>query len=462
MMKSWIFYAFFITQVVLGQSFKPNELSLNEFLGYVKKYHPLVKSSQLELTKAQANLMMARGAFDPKIEVDFDKKQFKEKEYYSVFNSSFKIPTWYGIELKAGFDTNGGYYINPESALPSQGLQNIGIQIPLGQGIWINQRMADIRKAKMQLSLSKSEQRIIAIGVLYDACIAYFNWKRNHDEVRLYSQYAENAQNRFQAVKGLIEQGDKPAIDSVEAHINVKNRLLSLEDSQLKLAKARLELSNHLWLENNVPMELKETMLPEDNLFNSISETLKTDTGLTAEFDVEQHPKINMLNQKLSMLGVDRQLKRNQLLPKIDFGYSYLFVPNSNLNNYDKDYKLGLNFYFPLFLRKERGSIKLAQAKIKEAEFGITMEKLQLTNKVNALQTEVKSLTKQKVLALSLVKDTQTLLDAEERLFAIGESSMFLINTRENSLVGMQLSNILIENRLFSAHAELFKNRVLD
>jgi hypothetical protein len=54
--------------------------------------------------------MAARGAFDPKIAVDFDKKT-KDTEYYSILNSSFKIPT-YGIEIKAGFEQNEGYYLN--------------------------------------------------------------------------------------------------------------------------------------------------------------------------------------------------------------------------------------------------------------------------------------------------------------------------------------------------------------
>lgn len=87
-----------------------NEFSFNEYLGFVKKYHPLVKTANLEISAAQANLMMARGGFDPKIEVDFSQKQFKDKEYYSILNSSFKIPTWYGIEIKAGFDNNEGVF----------------------------------------------------------------------------------------------------------------------------------------------------------------------------------------------------------------------------------------------------------------------------------------------------------------------------------------------------------------
>jgi hypothetical protein len=46
-----------------------------------------------------------------------------------------------------------------------------------------------------------------------------------------------------------------------------KNRALSLEDSKLKLTKAKLELSNYLWLENNIPLELAlEDLIPESQL----------------------------------------------------------------------------------------------------------------------------------------------------------------------------------------------------
>ena len=116
--------------------------------------------------------------------------------------------------------------------------------------------MADVRKAKIQMQLSQSERKLQAIAVLYDASLAYFNWKKNFNEVKLYEEYNENAEIRFKGIKTLIVQGDKPAIDSIEAGIIVKNRILNLEDSKLKLAKAKLELSNFLWLENNIPLEL--------------------------------------------------------------------------------------------------------------------------------------------------------------------------------------------------------------
>ncbi len=433
------------------------EFSFNEFLGYVKKYHPLVKTANLEISNAQANLMMARGGFDPKIEVDFDQKQFKNKDYYSVINSSFKIPTWYGVEIKAGFDNNQGIFLNPENNVPTNGLAAIGINVQLGQGLFINQRMADLRKAKFQIQLSQAERKLEAIKVLYDAAVAYFNWKRNYNEVKLYQQYNVNAQIRFKGVKELINQGDKPAIDSIEAGIIVKNRLLSLEDSQLKLTKAKLELSNFIWIENNIPVELSDSLFPEEKLDTTIRETLRTNDLLNADFSITNHPKINALERKVDMLRVDKDLKANMLLPKIDVGYSYLsepsYIQDQNFNNY----KLGMNFNFPLFLRKERGSLKIAKFKIQETEFALGLEKVQLTNKINAQKIEIESLIKQRNLIDGLVKDNNAMLTSEERLFSFGESSLFLINTRENNLVTAQLAAISLENRFLISNSELFK-----
>lgn len=441
----------------LSQNSNLKELSYNEYLGFVKKYHPLVKSANLNISAAQANLMMARGGFDPKIEIDYDKKQFKDKEYYSLLNSSFKIPTWYGIEVKASFDNNEGIYLNPENMVPNRGLTSLGITIPLGQGLFINQRMSDLRKAKIQLKLSQAERKINAISVLYDASLAYFNWKRNYSEVKLYETYLKNAELRYNGIRSLIQNGDKPSIDSVEAKIIVRNRLLSLEDSKLKLAKSKLELANFLWLENDVPMELQDDINPEENLENTIQQTLKTNELLIDQPSIENHPKINALQNKIEILDVERQLKANSLLPKIDIGYHYLSEPNYWNNTNFNNYKLGLNFYFPLFLRKERGSLQLTKFKIQDSQFAVNLEKVQLKNKINAQQTELKSLEKQRKLIAELVNDNTVMLASEERLFSFGESSIFLINTRENNLVSAQLSKIGLENRYLTSNADLFK-----
>ena len=286
-----------LTWIGFSQS---KEMTYNEFLGYVKKYHPLVKRANLKINEAQAQLMQARGAFDPKIEVDFDKKEFKGQNYYSLFNGSFKIPTWYGIEVKGAFDNNEGIYLNPENSVTNNGLTSIGIAIPFGQGLLINQRMADIRKAKLVQNLNAAERDLQTLEIIHEASLRYFDWKRHYDEVKLYENYLKNAQIRYEGVTKLIEQGDKPAIDSVEAGITIRNRKLNLEDANLKLTKSRLALSNFVWTINNIPLELSETIIPENNLKNTIQTTLNQN-GLS-QFIVTNHPKIKAWNTKIDML----------------------------------------------------------------------------------------------------------------------------------------------------------------
>ena len=456
-MKSKLFYIFIFicsSMNLFGQN-NPTEFTYNEFLGYVKKYHPLVKQADLKLNEAQANLMQARGAFDPKIEVDFNEKQFKDNQYYSILNSSFKIPIWYGIELKAGFDNSEGIYVNPENTLPNSGLTSFGISVPVGQGLFINQRMADIRKAKIAQNLNAAERNLQAIEVLYEASVSYANWKRAFEEVKLYENYLVNASNRYEGIEKLISEGDKPAIDSIEAGIVVKTRLLNLEDAKLKLIKAKLELSNYLWLENNVPLELKDDLIPEITLSKTIKEVLQINE--LNPIDLNNHPKIKALDAKIAMLKVDKKLKANALLPKLDVSYNYLSEP-SYIDNYRfEDYKIGVNFSFPLFLRKERAGVKLATIKIQDSEFGLQFERKSLENKIKSQQQEIASLEKQREYIRKLIQDYNTLLNAEDRLFEMGESSLFVINSRENTLVSSQINEIALENRYLNTIIGLYK-----
>ncbi|MFP9097831.1 TolC family protein [Flavobacterium sp. RHBU_24] len=439
-----------------AQKFNEEELSYNEFLGYVKKYHPLVRQANLEVTGAQAELMAARGGFDPKIEVDYDKKRFNGTEYYSLLNSSFKIPTWYGIEIKAGFNETDGQYYNPMDRTPQAGLTTLGISVPLGQGLIINSRMADVREGRLLLQLGEAERKLRAIEVLYNASEAYFDWKRAYTEAELYKNYLGFASTRYEGVKKLIELGDSPQIDMVEAGITVRNRQLNLENATLKLTKAKLKLANYLWIQE-VPVELGENVRPEENLVQTLPETLRTNELLVNVNQLDAHPKIQSLETKLSILEINRQLKANMLLPKANVGYNYISDPN-NFNNFrTEDYKFNINFSVPIFLRKERGNLRLAKIKIQDTQYELGQQRLELQNKILAQQTEIQSLQSQKAIIDALVEDYATMLSAEEQLFSFGESSMFLINSRENNLVNARLSQIGIENQYFISNAQLFR-----
>ncbi|WP_396149181.1 TolC family protein [Flavobacterium sp.] len=432
-------------------------LTLDAYLGYVKQFHPLVKQANLEVSQAQAGIIAARGGFDPKIEVDYENKQFKNSEYFDLLNSTFKIPTWYGIEIKAGFDRMDGVFLNPQNTVPTNGLAMAGISVPIGQGLLINDRMADLKKAKIFNNLSQAERDLEVANVLYIASNSYFNWYRNYNEYKLYETFLKNAQFRYDGIKGLITAGDRPAIDSIEAGILVKSRKLSLEQSRLKLLKSKLELSNFLWFENNLPLELQDGISPETELEKKVENTLKTNGLLLADIDFQNHPKIRSLQNKVSILEVEKRLKGDLLKPTINLNYNYLSEPEFVRDFNTVNYKYGINFSFPLFLRKERGNFKVAKFKLQDAELDLQLENQVLRNKIDYQLQEISSLKEQIDIANELVDNFTTMLEAEERMFFFGESSLFLINSRENSLLSSSLQQIDTQLRFCASNADLFK-----
>jgi outer membrane protein TolC len=431
-------------------------LTLEEYIGYVKKFHPIVKQARLITSESEAQLLKSRGAFDPKIEVDYDRKKFKNTSYYDKLNAMFKIPTWYGVELKANYENNEGSFLNPELSTPSDGLYSAGISISLAKGLLTNERMATLQQAKLYLKQAKAAQDLLVNDILYNAITSYFNWLKNKQSTTIYGEYVENATIRLSNVKQSFIAGDKPAIDTLEASINLKNRLLDFEKARIGYLKSTLVLSNYLWLENNLPLELENNVIPDINTINRVDIVLNSSVLDLTNDVLENHPKLLELQTKKEILSINRRLQTNNLLPQIDLEYNFLTSDYNQINSLNTaNYKSGLTISFPLFLRKERANIKLATLKIQNIDFDISATKVTLKNKITSVQQEIASYQTQYELLLTLVTDYKQLVKSEERKFNLGEGSLFLVNFREAKLIESQLKKIDAEYQLFSSKSTL-------
>jgi len=430
--------------------------TFEEYMGYVKTHHPLMKQANLTLSIGEANLLSARGGFDPKVEIDYDRKKFKNTEYYDLLNATFKIPTWYGIEFKANFEQNSGQFLNPSLTVPEEGLYSAGVSFSLAQGFLINERMATLRKAKFFERQSQADRDFLVNDILFNASLAYFEWLEAFNEQQIYLSFLENAKIRLNGIERSVEEGDKAKIDITEARILLQNRMLDLEISNLKKRKAALKVGNYLWI-NNVPLILEENVVPNSPPINLLENILILEGITNMEELAKNHPKIRSLNAKIQGLIVDRNLKRNKLLPKVDLQYNFLSQDYEQLNSFNvANYKAFVNFSFPIFLRKERGDLQLANFKIQNTEFDQASASLVISNKINEINFEISSLDTQNQLIESIVSDYKLMVKAEERKFFLGESSLFIINTREQKLIDAQIKENSLLIKQLSATAKLF------
>ncbi|MGR7814327.1 TolC family protein [Lacinutrix undariae] len=457
-MKKILCFIIFCQSVCVNAQSTDTILTLQEYLGYVKSYHPIVKQAQLISSEGEIKRLKARGAFDPKLEVDYNRKKFKGTEYYDKLNTAFKIPTWYGVELKASYENSDGTYLNPEYNTPEDGLYSAGVSLSLAKELLINERMATLKQAKLYIKQAEAKQKLLVNDILYEAISVYFDWLKNYEAQLVYKDYVANAEVRLGNVKTSFFAGDKPAVDTLEARINLNSRQLDLEKARISYVKASYKLSNYLWLDDNLPLELDAKMAPDTETILRIDTILNSSILNSDDLRIEDHPKLQELELKKSILEVDKRLKTNNLLPTVNLQYNFISSEYKAINTFSTaNYKSGLQVVLPLFLRKERADLKLAKLKLQDLEFDISTTKVQLKNKIQSALEEIDSYSTQYQLLIELVGNYKQLVTSEERKFSLGESSLFLVNYRGVKLIESELKRIDAEYQVFMSKSSLLK-----
>ncbi|MEZ4934431.1 MAG: TolC family protein [Saprospiraceae bacterium] len=344
--------------------------------------------------------------------------------------------------------------------MPSNGQAIVGLTVPLLQGLVIDERRAGLFQANILRSANDNERRLQMNDLLLDASKTYWNWALANAWVGIYEQAVEVAERRFEGLRESYLQGDKPAIDTLEAFIQVQDRTMQRNDARIVLRNANLALQNFLWGNEN-PLPIDTTQQP-----TGLEAPMALPDWLSAPATelAATHPDILKYDFKIQELEIERRLKAEQLKPRLDVSYNLLgdganFRPTAADGNPSdllrENYKLGATLSFPLLLRKERGSLQLTDLKLMDANFGLSQKRQEVRNKISIYQNDLDNLRQQIQLASQMRDNYVRLVEAENTKFAIGESSIFLINSRENKLIEAELKLAKLQAELRKAEMGL-------
>ena len=429
-------------------------LTYEKYIDIVKTHHPVMYQSQLLDQMAASNSKMARGGFDPKIEGDWNHKSFDDKNYYSLINTAIKIPTWYGIDLKAGYNRNDGQFLNESDFLPSRGLWNAGISVPLGKGFVIDERRAELKKADVYRSITEQQRTLMINEILYEASIAYLNWQTAAQQLDIANEGVTLAKERLDGTRQSFINGDKPAIDTLESFISVQSRELDYQKANQNLENAILTINNYLWIEGEVPLEIGSNTNPSVLDITLLREATDAATLVQNEW-IRQHPELLLYDYKITDIDIDQKLAREELKPDVRIAYNPLLaVANDALVDQfnANDYKLGASISYPILQRKQRGKIELNQIKIQDTNFEKSIKSQALRIKLDTYINNINQTKAQFDLLNATTDNYRKMLVAENRKFAIGESSIFLVNSRERKYLETRY-------KLINASQKLIFNR---
>jgi outer membrane protein TolC len=152
----------------------------------------------------------------------------------------------------------------------------------------------------------------------------------------------------------------------------------------------------------------------------------------------------------LEQLRAEERWKKEQMKPVVNLQYNALNQATSpaddmlTMNNY----KWGAQLSWPIFMRKAKGDLGITRVKIEELELEALQKTTVIRNKALASIRQLELLRMQLANVSGNVSNMQRLLDAEREKFNSGESSVFLINTREQQLFDLRVQETEISTQL--------------
>jgi outer membrane protein TolC len=464
MKRGFIFLLALLSLPVKSQTPDSTKIfTLQQFYDQILTFHPVASQAKLLPEQAKRLLQEARGSFDPKIELDFSRKRFDNELYYNFLDTYVKVPVLpLGMELKAGYEQNTGSALGTDIRTPPDGLTYAGISLPVGQGLFVDMRRNVLRQAEIYQNIAEAERVGMINKLIFAAAKDYWNWYFAYRQFRWVNEGYNLADARFEAVKRRALAEDAAPIDTVEALITLQDRLVQRQQAEVTLQNARLSLSAYLWGDDRRPRELANFVIPDTNRIaeQQVAAGKFQDLLLQAE---NNHPDLLKLTFKNRQLGWDERLAREMLKPRINLNYNYLTYYSSpknpfgadNWSAFEQNYKFGVDFSFPVLLRKERGKLQQTRIKILQNEYELLQSRRDVGIELRSVYNQLQNLNRQLVTLKSTVQNQERLVRAEYQKFEIGESSLFLINTRENKLIDFRVKLEEVKSKYEKSLAEL-------
>ena len=408
------------------------EITLDQYLAQLREHHPVALIAANNVSQAEQIVRMSKGAFDPVLFGGIDQKYYEGKTYYSTINSGVKIPTRLGWDFKVMGDWNRGTYLNAEQVVPEDGLTYVGVDIPIGRGMFTDERRTQLKRAGVAYNQSILERQLALNDLLYEAGQQFIYWQEQYMQLQLAEEGFRFAQLRYEQSKANAAVGERASIDTVEASAQLYLRQLDIFQRRLNVQNARLGVENYMWEQGKIPLRLDTIVVPAPLALEAPS--------LNVNDSVQNHPVLQWYELKTRDLQLERKLKLEQLKPQFNVQYNLLQTPQDLVSfNYSiNNYKWGATMYMPILLRKERSSLQITNIKLQNVALEQGQKQRDLSTKQQQVRNELLTVNDQANTAFTIAQRYRQLAEAERQLFELGESSLFLINAREISYLSAQ------------------------
>lgn len=403
------------------------------------------------------------------------------------FSWDQKLP-WWGSAFSVRFENNRQTTTNPFITLsPFQvGRFSANVSLPLVRNRAVDRDRANLKISNKQVSLSETQFELKVIGVIGRVEEAYWNLVAARQNVEVTAEAVNLGREQLARTRRMIDSGTLPPVEIAAAEAELERRV----DTWFASIGLVTEIENALKV---LITESREDPLWNDEIIPTEERTLPPPEydQVHAAVDVALHkrPELRQVGLQLESNQIQSQLARDQTRPQLDFvgGYAVAGLAG-NLSDRDNPFSklnqdqfarinelsafhdlkplpppalggipidqiggigavmsaitgaryptiyAGLQLDFTA--RNRTAEAQLSQAAIAERRLRLQRSQVeqsieaQVRNALQAIQTARQRITA----AEASERAAREKLDSEIRLFQSGESTNFLVLTRQNEL----------------------------
>lgn len=432
-----------IVLLTLSAHAEASELGLDEVVRSVVTTFPLLRAAERDRALAAADQLSASGGFDPSLRIQgttipyggypSDRLAVTVEQPTALGGTRFFGGWRYGAGSFAPYD---GKY---ETA--DYGEARAGAQVPLWRDLPIDRRRAGLQKAELGTSvarLSVEEQRL---AIVRAASIRYWDWVAAGRRLAISRELLGMATARDGQLLARVESGDLPAYERAENLRVIHQRESQVVAAERGLENAAIELALYLRDEQGTsrapePARLPAALPPADAAPFAIGDRAE---GVA----LAQRPEPRRLEALAEQARVDLALAENQKKPAVDLvvmGAKDLGPAPAKIQPWELEIALLLDL--PILNRVQEGRKRAAEAQLgklaEQARYARDRVVADVRDAVSAI-----TLARERAGAIRREVDVaRGLVDSERERFLLGESTLLVVNLREQAFAEAALREV--------------------
>jgi outer membrane protein TolC len=430
-------------------------IRLDDVLASVTRTYPLLTIAELDRTIAQAGYLMAQGNFDLKLKAG---SSFDELGFYRTrrIDMGFEQDTQFmGASFFGGYALSGGNFASYNGGLLTRGGGEWkgGMFLPLLRNRPIDERRAELRAADIERDLANFSVEEQQINFTFTASQAYWAWLAAGQRYRYATELLQIATLRQDILSQAAGLGQIPVIDVTDNQRAILQRQSTVLATERSLQQTAIALSLFLRDSAGNPYIPRNSQLPNDFPAPSRFGLDRLNDSTVAA--VQRRPELRFLENERLQVEVDVALARNQRNPNLDFQLTFTQGTGDarNVLRGPEELKGGLFFDLPLQRRKATGKLQASEAKVAQIRAKEQFQRDKIAADVRNALLAVQMAYDRLQLLRQEVEVATRLQGLEKDRFDLGDSTLFLVNLREEATFDAEVRAVTAVEDYFRAFA---------